>query len=358
MSQQNDRPIDRPIDVVDKGIFGRYDRSRQSLPASITGKRGSRDPISFEGPEGMEMPVGHKGINGRATAPYYDLHTLAPWVDSNHSRHSMPHSREHASTGLRKLHAIEWRNEGRDGIYPHPDYNPQNTLDCLRILQNQYPLPVEGQGGAAALIPPPAIPNALLQPPRLGNLGMRDTSVRDSHFQPYGADNLRVTSMRRELLFLGDNYYNFRRRMSGLTREVAALRPDWLTDYWTYHRWSSDQRAPPHPQLIIPQVNYGNLQNHYRNRAHFRLRMAEKMYFRTPLQRAFRGLLCEYWIVHPFDFSNDDNDTARVYFTNINRCIDNVWCHFPEDFLIRHRQNLDLYNSMGRVLPPLFPDEP
>ena len=63
----------RPVNLYEYRLFGLYDRSGQSLPSSITGKRGSADLISLNGPYGMVMPVGHKGINGRAVAPFYDL---------------------------------------------------------------------------------------------------------------------------------------------------------------------------------------------------------------------------------------------------------------------------------------------
>ena len=311
MSQSE--PLDRDppkIKLVREGKFGfgSYDSSRQSRPANITEKLGSADLISLEGAVGMVMPVGHKGINGRATGPFYDLSTLAPWLSS---KATMPHSREPAGQGLRKLYPIRWTNVGMNGVHPHPNYDLQNTVEFLHILQDQYPL-------------------------------------LDVEVSPVIENEVRVGALNPpELNIFLDEHYDFRRCMSEFTLiRFDEQRVDWLIPYWKNHIWYADVRGPAPPHLRIPPVV--NLQYYYDSRAHFRFRMAKKLNVinLSPQQCVFHEYIRKYWIAHPFDFRNDDVITATAYFRNITSCIGD----FPEAFRNWHHATFVEYYTTGRHL--------
>ena len=299
--------------------LGEYDVSRLSRPASITGKLDAVDIVSQEGADGMIMPVGHKGYNGTVTGPFYDLSTLAPWLVSNPT---MPHSREPAASGLRKLHPIRWTDVVSGGPQPHPNYDLQNTVNFLRVLQNRYPIPIV----EAAMMPLNRTEErvTVLHPPELSS--------------PYHVR------------------YLFRVTMSGETRRNP--RPDWIIDYWTYHRWwygdtvsPSGSEATP-PQLEIPPVDP---RNHFRNRARFRFAMAmilDKSRL-SPIQQQFHSLVCDYWEAHPLDLKNDDNNTAREYIHNIKPYLATF---YTPDFREWHLGIAAEYRRMGSFIPSPFGD--
>ena len=339
----------KKIRLVENYEFGPCDLSRLTRPASLRRFQRSVDPISLEGPDGMLMPVGRRGKNGSIIGPILDLSTLPAWLDLRPANPLMPHNRQPVDVALREFYPIRWTDIGRGRRHPHPDYDPQNTVNFLHDLQNRYPL--RDVGGVAAPHPLPEeeyVEPALTPPMNPPPLFHHGPIPRPD------PNEMRVAALHRELLYLGESYHVFRRWMSFFTYQTRM--PDWLLDYWTYHRWYIEMRSPPplSPRFHIAAV--ADLQNHYRNRAIFRLRMAENLNIDslTQEQREFHEFICEYWIEHPFDFRNDDNDTASAYFRNIEGCIRHY--NFPDTFLARHRQNVEEYDRRGRVLPSPFPN--